>query len=205
MQRIFFGVFLCLSSVCFSASPDEKEFIPLFNGKDLSGWRHHGPVKKNNSWEVQNGVLTNNLRADRSGSSLVTERTFRDFIVRFEFMVPEGSNSGIYLRGRHEIQLTGDYSARKLGPAGNGAIWNVKAADVYASKPSGEWQSMEASMFGSNVTVLLNGTKIHDNVRCDKPTGGALDSNVNEPGPIMIQGTLGSIKFRNIRIKELPR
>jgi hypothetical protein len=205
MQKILLIALLCLSCVCLSASPDDREFTLLFNGKDLTGWRHHGIVKKNNSWEVLNGVLVNNLKADRSGTNLVTDRAFRDFTLRCEFMVPEDSNSGIYLRGRHEIQLTGDFSARKIGPAGNGALWNVKAPDVYASKPSGEWQAMEATMIGDRLTVLLNGTKIHDNVLCDRPTHGALDTAVNEPGSIMLQGILGSIKFRNLRIKELPR
>jgi len=204
MRRALTLAFLALSSFAYAAS-DENEFKPLFNGKDLTGWRHHGPIKKNNSWEVRNGVLSNNLDKDRSGTDLITDQLFWNFVIRFEFQVPEGSNSGIYLRGRHEIQLTGDYSARKIGPAGNGAIWNVKAPTVYASKPSGEWQSMEIKIIDHNITVLLNGTKIHDNVYCDKATGGALDQKVDQPGPLMLQGRLGSIKFRNIRIKELPR
>lgn len=198
-------VLLFLLSVSAFAAADEKDFKSLFNSRDLSGWRHHGAVAKNNSWEVQNGVLKNDLKPGKSGTDLFTEGTYWNFTVRLEYMVPEGSNSGIYLRGRYEIQLTGDYSERKLGPAGNGAIWNVKAPSVYASKPSGEWQSMEATITGHSITVLLNGTKIHDAVLCEKPTGGALDLKINQPGPILLQGRLGAIKFRNIRIKELPR
>jgi hypothetical protein len=204
MNKNAFAFLLLLSAQIFAADND-KDFKPLFNGRDLSGWVYQGKVRKNNSWGVENGILKNDLRPGKSGSELLTEGKFWNFTIRFDFMVPEGSNSGIYLRGRHEIQLTGDYSNRKLGAAGNGAIWNVKAPDAYASKSSGDWQTMEATIIGHHITVLLNNVKIHDNVFCDKPTGGALDSHVNEAGPLMLQGTLGPIKFRNIRIKELPR
>jgi hypothetical protein len=202
-MRTLILVLLFLPIACLAA-PDEKEFKPLFNGRDLSGWQHRGPVTKNNSWAVENGNLKNDLRQGKRGSDLVSEGKYLNFTLRFEFQVPEGSNSGVYLRGRHEIQLTGDYSSRKVGPVGNGAIWNIKAPDSYASKPSGEWQSMEATMIGQEVTVFLNGTKIHDKVRCEKAMGSAIDSNVSAPGPIMLQGRLGSIKFRKLRIKELP-
>ncbi len=198
-------VLLLMLAVGGRAAEDEKEFKPLFNGRDLSGWRHRGPVTKNNGWEVENGVLKNDLRNGKTGTDLYTESTFRNFTLRLEFQVPEGSNSGVYLRGRHEIQITGDYSIRKIGPAGNGAIYNFKAPLVYASKPSGEWQSLEATFVGNELTVLLNGTKIHDKVVCEKPTGRPLDDKVGEPGPILLQGTLGAVKFRNIRIRELPR
>ncbi len=196
--------FFLLSFLC-PAADNEKDFKPLFNGRDLAGWRHHGPVKNGNSWGVENGILRNDLRAGRTGTNLYTEAIFWNFALRLEFQVPEGSNSGIFLRGRHEIQITGDYSARKLGPAGNGAIYNIKAPDSYASKPSGEWQSMEISFRGQDVTVHLNGVKIHDAIPFILATHSALDDRVNDPGPIMLQGTHGSIKFRNLRIKELPR
>jgi hypothetical protein len=197
--------FVALLPLAGIAAPDDNQFTPLFNGRDLSGWQFHGPVKKLQSWEAQNGVLRNDLTGGRGGTNLRTEREFWNFTLRFEYQVPEGSNSGVYLRGRHEIQLTGDYSARKVSAAGNGAIWNVKAPSAYASKPSGEWQSMEVTMVGNTVTAVLNGTTIHDKVVVDKATGGAINGNVNAPGPILLQGTHGPIKFRNIRIKELPK
>jgi hypothetical protein len=64
---------------------------------------------------------------------------------------------------------------------------------------------MEATMVGDKVTVLLNGTKIHDAVTLEKATGGALDTRIKQPGSILLQGRLGAIRFRNIRIKELPQ
>lgn len=198
-------VFLLLFSlVALSSAEDETGFKPICNGRDLSGWLYRGPVLKNNAWSVENGILKNELRPGKTGTDIYTESKYSDFSLKLEFMVPEGSNSGVYLRGRYEIQLTGDYSQKKLGPAGNGAIFNVKAPSSYASKPSGEWQNMEATIVGNSITVILNGTKIHDKFVCVAPTAGALDTKVEEPGPILLQGRLGSIKFRNLRIKEIP-
>jgi hypothetical protein len=73
------------------------------------------------------------------------------------------------------------------------------------TKPAGEWQTVEATIIGNRITVILNGVKIHDNVECDKATGSEIDGNVKEPGPIFLQGDHGTVSFRNIRIKELPK
>jgi hypothetical protein len=118
-------------------------------------------------------------------------------------MVPDRSNSGFYLRGRHEIQILGDYQTAKTSKNGNGAIYNLEAPSEFASRPAGEWQTAEATIVGNRITVMLNGKKIHDNVVCDRPTGGQLDNRVNEPGPILLQGDHGTVWFRNIRIKEI--
>jgi hypothetical protein len=118
-------------------------------------------------------------------------------------MVPDNSNSGFYLRGRHEIQILGDFSKGATGLGGNGAIYNFKAPDKFVSKPGGEWQTAEATMIGNKITVILNGVKIHDNVECNKATGSELDNKVDQPGAIFLQGDHGTVWFRNLRIKEL--
>jgi hypothetical protein len=71
------------------------------------------------------------------------------------------------------------------------------------SRRPGEWQEVQATIRGNRVTVFLNGVKIHDDVEVPRPTGGELDTNVGEPGPIMIQGDHGAVAVRNIRIKPL--
>ena len=133
----------------------------------------------------------------------MTDKKFWNFTVRFEFQVPDGSNSGFYLRGRHEIQILGDYKSGKPGKSGNGAIYNQTAPSEFASKPAGEWQTAEATIIGNKITLVLNGKKIHDNVVCDVATGSEIDRNVKEPGPIFLQGDHGTVSFRNMRIKEL--
>jgi len=119
--------------------------------------------------------------------------------------VPDNSNSGFYLRGRHEIQVLGDYKGGKPSKGSNGAIYGVKEPDVFASKPGNVWQTAEATIIGHKITVILNGKKIHDNFECKRPTGAEIDNKVTEPGPIFLQGDHGNVSFRNLRIKELPK
>jgi len=179
-------------------------YHPLFNGKDLSGWHLRNP-NGHNSWSIlPGGVLKNTVNNGEHGTDLVSEQKFWNFIAHFEYMTPDGSNSGFYLRGRQEIQILGDYKDGVPSKTGNGAIYNFKAPDKFVTKPGGEWQRAEATIVGHKITVTLNGEKIHDGVFCDKPTGSQLDDNVNEPGAIFLQGDHGTVSFRNIEIKELP-
>jgi hypothetical protein len=185
-----------------AADTDADGFRPLFNGKDLTGWKLRRPDGFA-SWSVKDGALVNAPDPVKHGTDLVGEQKFWNFTVRFEFMVPDGSNSGFYLRGRHEIQILGDYKSGKPTQGGNGAIYNHTVPSIFASKPGGEWQTAEATMIGNKITVILNGKKIHDNVECNRATGSELDNKVNEPGPFFLQGDHGAVSFRNIRIKEL--
>jgi len=184
------------------AAENEEGFRPLFNGKDTTGWHLRNP-RGHNSWTVENGVLKNTVSGDVHGTDLVTDQKYRDFTVRYEYMVPENSNSGFYLRGRHEIQILGDHARGKTAPGGNGAIYNFKVPDKFVSKPGDQWQTVEATMKGNMITVTLNGVKIHDNVECNKATGSELDDKVDQPGSFFLQGDHGTVSFRNMRIKEL--
>jgi len=180
------------------------DFVPLFNGKNTDGW-HLRRKDGHNSWTVSDGVLKNTVNPGEHGTDLVTDKKFWNFTVKYQFMVPDDSNSGFYLRGRHEIQILGDYKGGKTAPGGNGAIYNFKAPSEFASKPAGEWQTVEATMIGNKITVVLNGRKVHDSVECNKATGSEIDKKVTEPGPIFLQGDHGTVWFRNIEIKELPK
>lgn len=176
----------------------EKEWKELFNGEDLTGWRMRHPDQEH-KWVVHDGILDNTGQ----GVDIITEEEFGDFELHIEYSVPEDSNSGIYLRGRYEIQILDSLGKEYSYPAENGAIYNFKSVDVEASKPAGEWQTIEATLKGMNLTVTLNGKKIHDNVELQDPTGGQLSDDNAPQGPIMLQGDHGPVKFRNIRIKEL--
>ena len=180
----------------------EEGFVPLFNNKDMTGWKLRRP-DGHNSWSVDHGILKNTVNQGEHGTDLVTEAKFWNFTVRYEFQVPDGSNSGFYLRGRHEIQILGDFKNGKSSKGGNGAIYNHTAPSEFASKPGGEWQTVEATITDNKITVILNGKKIHDNVVCDTATGSEIDAKVKEPGPILLQGDHGTVSFRNLRIKLL--
>jgi type 1 glutamine amidotransferase len=176
-------------------------FRPLFNGEDLSGWKLRHP-NDTASWSAQNGMLVNELPEGGHGTDLVSEEKFRDFVVRYEYMIPKGANSGFYLRGRYEVQILDDHG-KPPADGGNGGLYSLKAPSQNVSKPAGQWQQVEATLRGNRVTVVLNGVTIHDNVELTRPTGGQLDNNVDQPGPIMLQGDHGAVAFRNIRIKPL--
>lgn len=166
--------------------------ITLFNGKDLSGWKALG---NKNQWVVENGVL----KSPESGANLRTEQTFTDFKLHVEFRYPKGSNSGVYLRGRYEVQIEdGKGSEPFIG--GLGAVYGfLKPSDVPA-KDAGEWQAYDITLIGRRVTVVLNGVTIIENQEIPGITGGALDSKEGEPGPIYFQGDHGAIEYRNIKI-----
>jgi hypothetical protein len=168
------------------------EPVALFNGTDLSGWVPRHPSQPNR-WIVQDGTLVN----EDSGSDLVTEASFQDFQLHAEVMVPEGSNSGIYLRGRYEVQVQDDHG-KEPHARGMGGIYGQVTPDENAALPAGEWQTFDITLLGRTVTVVLNGKTIIDRKEIPGTTGGALDSSEAEPGPIFLQGDHGRILYRNL-------
>lgn len=219
-QHILNGILWALKETDGSGKPQDLEyhvsgpesrdgFKPLFNGTNLDGWQLRNPDGPK-TWSAENGMLVNKLPKGRDGNrphgvDLVTDRKFWNFTVRYDYMIPEGSNSGFYLRGRHEIQILDDAKSGKPSPGGNGSIYQHTAASRNVSRPAGEWQTVEATMIGDRVTVYLNGVKVIDNAVVERATGSELDINVNEPGSLFLQGDHGPVAFRNLRIKELKK
>ena len=182
----------------------ESGFVPLFNGRDTTGW-HLRRENGHDSWTVDGGILKNTVKEGEHGTDLVGDKPYWNFTLRYEFMVPDNSNSGLYLRGRHELQILGDFASGKPSLHGNGSIYGHTAPVEFASKPGGEWQRAEATIVGHRITLTLNGKKVHDNVECLKATGSQIDDKIDEPGPLFLQGDHGTVWFRNLRIKELPK
>lgn len=164
--------------------------IKLFNGKDLQGWEAMGA---SNQWVVENGVL----KSPKSGSNLKTFAAFDDFKLHLEFRVPKGSNSGVYLRGRYEVQIM-DSKGNDPGLGELAAIYGFIQPLELPAKNAGEWQTFDITLVGRVVTVALNGKIIIHKNEIPGITGGAIDSNESAPGPIMFQGDHGPIEFRNI-------
>ena len=174
----------------------------LFNGKDLTGWE---PVSNpaNNHWAAtKDGELWN----QNKGSNIGTTRVFDDLKLHIEVNCPnapppstELCNSGIYLRGRYEIQV-GSEGGRQASHE-MGAIYGYFAPAVDMPLGAGEWQTFDVTLVGRSVTVFRNGIQIHDNREMPGITGGALDSHEGEPGPIFLQGDHdGGMKYRHITI-----
>jgi len=175
--------------------------VELFNGKDLTGWRLKEP-DRTNGWKVVDGTLVNDPVQTEGAphinyGNLRTEKTFEDFNLKLEVNIPEGSNSGVYLRGMYEIQVSDSYK-RELNPHNMGALYSRIKPTVNAEKPAGSWQSLDMTLCDRHLTVLLNGVKIIDNQPVYGPTGGAMISDVFSPGPIYLQGDHGKVAYRSI-------
>ena len=164
--------------------------IALFDGKSLSGWKaQHAGIP--NGWRVRDGILVN----AEPGNNLLTERTFDDFRLHAEFRYPKGSNGGIYLRGRYEVQVEDGFGAEAESHR-IGGVYGFLEPCVNAAKPAGEWQEIDITLVGRRVTIELNGERIIDRQTIPGITGGALDSDEGAPGPILLQGDHGPIEFR---------
>ena len=175
------------------AEPAWGQPVPLI-GSDLSGWRMRQGTDAG-CWSVSDGIL----KATPPCVDIVTDREFDDFQLRLEFRYPPGSNSGVYLRGRYEVQIQDDYG-KALDPLRLGGIYGFSAPTDDAARPAGEWQIYEIQLVGRRVTVILNGTEIISNQEIPGITGGALDSHEGSPGPLMLQGDHGPIEYRNVFI-----
>jgi len=177
-----------------TGAPVWKEPVELFNSKDLAGWKPRLAVVKN-GWIVRDGLLVNAT----PGNDLVSAQRFTDFKLHAEFRYPKGSNSGIYLRGRYEMQIEDDYGdepdSHKIG-----GIYGFLTPSVNAARKPGEWQSADVTLLGRVVTIVLNGERIIDRQTIPGITGGALDSDEAAPGPIMLQGDHGAIEFRRVTV-----
>jgi hypothetical protein len=176
------------------------EPIQLFNGRDLTGWKLINPQQAN-GFKVVDGVLVNdpvNKEGRRVNfGNLRTEQEFEDFNLKLEVNVPEGSNSGVYLRGMYEIQVVDSYG-KELDSHNMGGLYSRVAPTVAAEKRGGEWQTMDITLCDRHVTVILNGKKIIDNQPAYGPTGGAMIADVFKPGPIYLQGDHGKVSYRNM-------
>jgi hypothetical protein len=168
----------------------------LFNGRDLSGWTTEGTGGGSaNNWTVRNGVLTN---PSGGGANLMTTRRFDDFKLHIEFRYPPGGNSGVYLRGRHEVQV--EDNAERDWPLSTeiGGVYGFLVPSENASTGPNQWQTYDITLIGRRVTIVLNGkTVIADRV-IPGITGGALDSDEGAPGPILLQGDHTAVEYRNI-------
>jgi Domain of Unknown Function (DUF1080) len=167
----------------------------LFNGKDLSGWRTSDP-SATATWKVENGTLV----SPGHGAELITDAKFEDFKLHIEFNCAPKSNSGVYLRGRYEVQIEDDPVPE--GPTmRTGGVYGFLAPSPEQPRKPGTWQSYDITLVGRMVTVVQNGQTIIDKQEIPGITGGALDSHEALSAPIYLQGSeAGHVAFRNITI-----
>jgi len=224
---------LALTAPALAAEP-----VDLFNGKNLAGWKAPtgtwtavqsvGLDPANQKAFVStpgSGVLLN-TSADKT-VNIESTGAWGDCELHVEFCVPKGSNSGIYLQGRYEVQVLDSFGKAEVGVHDCGAIyerWDPSrgkgregyeghAPKVNASWAPGEWQSFDitfrAPRFAASgkktanavfVKVLHNGKVIHENVECTGPTRGAKLPGEAATGPILLQGDHGPVAYRNFKL-----
>ncbi|MCX7426406.1 MAG: DUF1080 domain-containing protein [Planctomycetia bacterium] len=210
-----------------AAGPDKP-----FDGKDLSGWKFQGPAEKS-KWKAGvarvspddpkllvvdkgEGDLVNCLPTAKHGESvdIYSDYTHGDATIDLEVMVPEGSNSGVYVHGEYEIQVLDSFGQdAKPGPGDMGAVYGAQPPKNPRYRKPGEWNTMHiefrAPRFDANgkktanarlVKIVLNGRVIHENLELAGPTPSGVTGKEHARGPIMFQGNHGPVAFRNIRI-----
>ena len=168
--------------------------VELFNGRDLSGWKPRS-AEKPGCWTVVEGTLT----LTPPCVDLVSDRAFGDAKLHVEFMYPAKSNSGLYLRGRYEVQIQDD-AGRGLDALRMGGVYGFIRPYTDAAGRAGDWQTYDITLRGQRVTIALNGKTIADNEVITGITGGAIDSAEGTPGPLMLQGDHGKVSFKKITL-----
>lgn len=183
-------------ALVYNSDPIWADPIQLFNGEDLTGWQAMGE----NQWKVENGIL----KSSKSGANLVSDQKFTDFKLAVEFRYPEGSNSGIYLRGRYEVQIA-DNAGLAPSDIYFGGVYGFLTPNEMVAKAAGEWQTYEITLIGRRVSIVGNGKQIISDQIIPGMTGGALDNNEAAPGPVLIQGDHGPVEFKKITITPIKR
>ena len=183
-----------------AVAPEWGKPITLFNGKDLTGWRLSDPSRGGN-WKVEGGELVNHGH----GAEIITLGKFGDFKLHLDFNSGPQSNSGVFLRGRYEVQVETD-SVQEPPSHHTGGVYGFLDPTPELPRKPGEWRTFDITLVGRTVTVVQDGQTIIDHKEIPGITGGALDSHEELPGPIYLQGSEeGRTAFRNIVITSAQK
>jgi hypothetical protein len=210
-----------------------SDAVMLFNGKDLSNWIAKADGSQTSKWTVgvpaiapdnpkllvskpgTDTAMINLAREHRDSLDLYSKDRFGDVRLELELMVPQGSNSGIYVMGEYEVQVLDSFGKpkEKLGPGDMGAIYGGFKPPICASKAPGAWQKYviewRAPRFdpaGKKVVnarfvrVELNGHVLHRDLEMPGKTPGGVTGKEAPTGPLMFQGNHGPVAYRTIKV-----
>lgn len=190
----------------------------LFNHHNLNNWRTRAGDPA--GWLVEDAVM----KVVPKTGDILTQEQFTDFHLHLEFRIPDmphatgqaKGNSGVFLQGRYEIQVLDSYGIGLPGMGDCGAFYNASAPLVNACLPPLQWQTYDVIFRAPRlnaqgevtervrITVLQNGAVIQNNVELPDVSGGAVDLNIGEPGPLLLQDHGDLVQYRNIWVLELP-
>ncbi len=202
---------------CAAGQENPAGFQSLFNGRDLTGWSVDG-----NYWRVERGEIVTVGQDYRTMESLLSDRDYTDFLLRFEFKLFENADSGVQIRavpgervrGRPfnlEINIHDDENlAEGTGCPTGSLIWNSDGHTIQRPnqparlKPRGEWNEMEVELRGQSLRVAVNGLSIQT-ANLGEYTGRefALPGISRTSGRIGFQRHTNEVHFRSIQVKEL--
>ena len=202
-------------------------WVQLFDGKDLKGWRgYKKPDASETRWKVEDGMLTinSNGAGDTKGQrDLITDATYEQFDLRWEWKISQGGNSGVkyfVLEDEnsaigHEYQVIDDerHPDAKIGPhRQTAAFYDVFPAHDRPLKPAGEWNTSEVIVKGKHVTHILNGkTVLEYDLESPELKAAIAKSKFKDiarfgklqPGHILVQDHGDQVWYRKIEIKTL--
>lgn len=171
------------------------EPVVLFDGSGAEAWfalpTRMGALKEAT---IRDDVLV------VDGSDVVSRERFSDFELHLEYRLGPSEDSGVFLRGRYEIQLrTNPHDG--AGERGVlGALYGWRAPDRLVGAEPEVFHTLDARLVGRRLWVRLDGVSVHDGVIVESITGDALDADEAQPGPIVLQGQYGHAEFRDIRV-----
>lgn len=176
----------------------------------LKGWepKEKGPEYVS-GWSFKDGILSNRITRNAEKrpkqANLLTKRNdFYDFKLSYDVRVPAKCNSGVFLRGRYEIQVI-DSFGKAVDRHNMAAFYGRITPSVAAEKPAGEWQHVDVTLYRRHVTIVLNGKTIIDNQPVEGVTGGAIDAREFIPGPMYLQGDHSDADFKNMILTPIVK
>ena len=182
-------------SLSSSTQPHWGPQRALFDGNTLAGW--HLSSTSGHNWAAHKGELT----TAGQGADLISDAKYGDFQLHLEWRCSPGTNSGVYLRGRYEVQIETD-SAAEPSNHHTGGVYGFLTPQPEQPRVADTWQSFDLTLIGRTVTVVQNGVTVVDHNIIPGITGGALDSDEGAPGPVVLQGgETGTTSFRNLIIR----
>lgn len=171
--------------------------VSLFDGATLAGWSPRDSRRL--PWHVEKGLL---VTPGSGGSDLLSAMRLSDFQLHVEFRIEDGANSGVYLRGRYEVQLEMDVQPEAPSMR-TGGIYGWIAPNRPVPRIGGVWHVADITLIGRRVTEVIDGQTLIAAQEIPGLTGGALDSAEEAPGPIMLQGSeTGRVEFRRIVVNK---
>jgi hypothetical protein len=190
MKRLILSILFItvLASTAFAKdNTPPPGFTALFNGRDLTGWKHDAEAAKH--WTVANGMII----YDGKNKNLPTEKDYKDFVLMVDWKISKGGDSGIYLHGQPQVQIWDN-------PIGSGGLYNDKNEPIRnVDRPVGKWNRFVIVMINNRVTVIENNVQVVDNVPMHSISG------VPPVGTIELQHHGSPLWFKNIYIRELSR